>query len=155
MCCGGSKTIMASSADIEMVKAVYTPSGSGRHSLYGASRALGRPINYGYRKQDDVFNVAVADVILRPDLFIAYPCRKPFVIKGNTVEIPCGDMEPVEQVGTIEGLPGIGKKTAEKLAAMGILTPDDVLSNVDDDILNGLPPRSRSSIKKWQEQQKS
>lgn len=156
MCCGGRRKIMAKDVDpkIEMVKVVYVTLNTARHSLYGGSRVLGRPINYGYRKRGDVFNVAVSDVIVNPSLFVAYPCKKPFIIKGDTVEVPCGTMEPTESQGTIEGLPGIGKKTAKRLNDMGILTPDDVLNNVDDKILDSLPPRSRSSIKKWQEQQK-
>ncbi len=155
MCCGGRRPRVSDvmKADIKMVKAVYQGSG-GRHSVFGASRVLGRPIDYGYRSNGDVFNVAVADVIAQPSLFLAYPCRKPFIVKGDEVEIPCGEMEPKDSVGTIEGLPGIGKKTAQRLAKMGIVTPDDVLNNVDDDILNGLPPRSRSSIKKWQATQR-
>lgn len=157
MCCGGRRKIMTENTDssIKMVKVVYVPLNTARHSLFGGSRILGgRPIDYGYRKQGDVFNVAVADVILSPSLFVAYPCRDPFIIKGDNVEVPCGTIEPTESQGTIEGIPGIGKKIAKRLNDMGILTPDDVLKNVDDEILNNLPPRSRGSIKKWQEQQR-
>ena len=139
---------------IEVVRVIYKSTNAARSQLYGGSRVLGRPQNYGYRKPGDVFDVIVNDVAAQPNLFAAWPCNLPFIIKGTKVENPCGEMEPEERVGTIEGLPGIGKKTAERLAAMGIYTEEDVLNNVDDEILNGLPPRSRKAIKEWQSSQK-
>ena len=141
--------------NIEVVRVIYVSSNKARTSLFGGSRVLGRPQNYGYRKPGDVFDVIVNDVIANPLKFNAYPCNKPFIIKGSRVEVPCGEIEPEEKHGTIQGLPGIGAKTAKRLNDMGIYTPEDVLNNVDDEILNGLPPRSRSSIKKWQASQKS
>jgi predicted flap endonuclease-1-like 5' DNA nuclease len=59
-----------------------------------------------------------------------------------------------EQYGMLEDIPGIGPKIAEKLVGMGINTQEDVLNNVDDEILNSLPPRARTAIKEWQESQR-
>ena len=139
---------------IEMVKVVYSSTNTARHDVVGTSRILGRPMQYGYRKDGDVFNVAVQDIILRPDSFLAWPCRERFIINGNVLENPCGEMEPEVRFGAIEDIPGIGSKIAERLTSMGILTPEDVLHNVDDEVLKSLPPRSRTSIKKWQEAQR-
>ena len=139
---------------VDVVRAIFQSTNAARQSVYGGSRILGRPQNYGYRKPGDVFDVLVADVVARPDSFTAYPCDKPFIIKGEKVENPCGDMGVKEQHGMLEDIPGIGPKIAEKLVGMGINTQEDVLNNVDDEILNGLPPRARTAIKKWQESQR-
>lgn len=140
--------------NIKVMRVIYASTNKARSQLYGGSRILGRPQNYGYRKPGDVFDVIVDDIAAQPNLFRAWPCDLPFIIKGTVVENPCGEMEAKEQVGTIEGLPGIGKKTAERLAKMGIYTEEDVLNNVDEEILNGLPPRSRKAIREWQDSQK-
>ncbi len=144
----------AKKASIKVVKVIYKGS-AGMSTVYGSTLVGGAPINYGYRKDGDVFEVAVDDVIAQPSRFTAWPCDRVFTVKNGKLDVPCGEMEPEDKAGTIEGLPGIGKKTAEKLIAMGIETPDDVLYRVDDKILDGLPPRSRSSIRKWQAEQKA
>lgn len=140
--------------DIKVVRAIYVSTNKARTSLYGRSRVLGRPQSYGYRKPGDVFDVIVNDIVANPSSFNAYPCDKPFIIEGDDVKVPCGKIEPEDRHGMIEGLPGIGKKTAKRLNDMGIYTPEDVLNNVDDEILNGLPPRSRKAIKDWQASQR-
>lgn len=153
-CCGGRKVTKKLDHKVEVVRAIFVSSNVARQSLYGGSRVLGRPQNYGYRKPGDVFDVLVPDIIARPDRFNAYPCNLPFIIKGDTVEVPCGDIEVEEKVGDIEDIPGVGPKIAEKFAAMGIYTKEGVLNNVDEEILNGLPPRARKAIKEWQASQR-
>lgn len=140
--------------NVKVVRAIYVSTNIARHSLYGGSRVLGRPQNYGYRKPGDVFDVIVNDVIANPTSFNAYPCNKPFIIRGNKVEVPCGEIEPEERVGDIEEIPGVGKKIAKRLADIGIFTQEDVLNNVDEEILNNFPPRSRSAIREWQASQR-
>lgn len=143
------------SKETEVVRVIYVSTNAARTQIYGASRTLGgHPYNYGYRKPGDVFDAIVQDVILRPDMFHAYPCDKPFIIKGKSLENPCGDVGTKKQHGMLEDIPGIGPKIAERLVGMGINTPEDVVNNVDDDILNGLPPRARKAIKEWQDLQK-
>ena len=139
---------------VEVVRVIFKSTNKARQSLYGGSRILGRPYNYGYRKSGDVFDALVSDVIARPDSFNAYPCDKPFIIEGNELKNPCGDMGVKEQHGMLEDIPGIGPKIAEKMASMGINDQEDVLNNVDDEILNGLPPKARKAIKEWQESQR-
>ena len=140
--------------DLKMHKIIYKGS-LGMHTVLGDSVVLGTQISYGYHAGGDVFEVAEEDILANSSRYTAWPCDKPYEIKDGKLVGPCGDIEPRDSVGTIEGLPGIGKKTAEKLAKMGIVTEDDVLNKVDDEVLKGLPPRSRTSIKKWQEQQKA
>ena len=156
MCCGNKRGRMTKTIDpnVEVVRVIYASTNMARSQLYGGSRVLGRPQNYGYRKPGDVFDVIVNDIVAQPNLFHAWPCDQPFTIENNKVINPCGEMGTEERVGSIEGLPGIGKKTAERLAAMGIFTEEDVLNNVDEKILNGLPPRSRKAIREWQISQK-
>jgi len=115
----------AKKASIKMVKVIYKGS-AGMSTVYGSTLVGGAPINYGYRKNGDVFEVAVDDVIAQPSRFTAWPCDRVFTIKNGKLDVPCGEMEP-----------------------------EDVLYRVDDKILDGLPPRSRSSIRKWQAEQKA
>ena len=138
---------------VEVVRAIYTSANRARTSVYGGSRTLGRAQSYGYRKPGDVFDVLVNDVIARPGMFNAYPCDKPFTINGTKLENPCGDVGVKEQHGMLTDIPGIGPKIAKRLVGLGIVNQDDVLNNVDDEILNKLPPNSRTSIQKWQESQ--
>lgn len=144
----------AKKAGIKMVKVIYKGS-IGMSTVYGSTLVGGAPINYGYHKDGDVFEVSVDDVMAQPSRFTAWPCDRAFTIKNGKLDVPCGEMEPEDKASTIEGLPGIGKKTAQKLAKMGITTQDDVLYRVDDEILNSLPPMSRKAIKKWQVEQKA
>jgi hypothetical protein len=150
-------------SDIKMVEAIYRGS-AGMSTVYGASRVLGNPINYGYHKDGDMFNVAVDDIIARPSSFNAWPCNRPFIIRDGKVKTPCTRMEPKESTEptesveppqeTIIGLPGVGKKTAETLKGLDIVTKDDLLY-ADYKVLDKLSPASRNGIEKWQAKEKA
>lgn len=140
--------------DIQVVKAIYVSDNVARHPVHGTTypTGFGRPLNYGWRKPGDVFNVAVSDVIKQPDRYYAYPCNKPFIINGNMLENPCGERD-VQPAGRLIDIPGIGEKIAEKLVANGIETQEDVYENLTLEVMQELqiPPRSRTAIAEWKE----
>lgn len=142
---------------IPMVKIIFKSSNKARQSVFGATKSFGgRPFSYGWRKPGDVFNVAEADVIARLDMFNAYPCDEPFTTDRGKLINPCGKMESVEKVGgTLEDIPGVGPRMAEKLIDVGLETQDDVLKKLTPDLMKELkvPPKSRTAITEWQESQ--
>jgi len=142
---------MSAKKQIPMVKAVYVSTNSSRHPVHGPTKAvLGRAIDYGWRRNGEAFNVAEVDIIARPDMFIAYPCQEPFIIKNGKILVPCGVEEVSDGFDTLEDIPGVGPSTAEKLVDLGLYTPDDVLTKADEGILKQLPAMSRKKVAQWQ-----
>ena len=140
-----------SKKQVPMVKAIYTTANAARHPLHGSVKILsGRAVDYGWRKSGDVFNVAEVDIIARPDMFLAYPCKEPFIIKDGKVLVPCGKEKVSDGFDSLEDIPGVGPSAAQKLVDLGLYTPEDVLENADEGILEQLPAITRKKVAQWQ-----
>lgn len=139
---------------VESVKIIYNSLNKARHPVSGTTivPALQRSMRYGSRKAGDVFDVAVQDVLAKPDLFLAYPCGKPFVIDGGKLENPCGTRQSVlKDAGQLTDIPGIGKKMAERFQDNGIITQSDVMQLSEEAMFEiKVPPASRKKILEWQ-----
>lgn len=149
---------MAKKLTIETAKIIYNSPNSARHSVSGTTivPALARSMRYGYRKPGEVFEVAEQDIIARPDLYLAYPCGKPFKIEGKKLVNPCGSRESVIQdVGQLTDIPGVGKKMAERFQDNGIVTKSDVMGLTEEMMFEiKVPPASRTKILEWQASKK-
>lgn len=87
----------------------------------------GRPISYGYRANGDTFQVAIDDILAKPQVFLA-PCGRPFHITGRVVVDPCN--EAPDEPDTLESadmtlaelggvIPGLGELAPQLATALG------------------------------------
>lgn len=149
-------TVKEALAAIPMVKVIYSPTNTAKHPLHGTVKVLnGRSISYGFRKQGDVFNVAVVDIAAHPNNYRAYPCNEPFGWdEGGNIIMPCPDtLEETMVADNLEELPGVGPRVAERLVSAGLVTKEDVANRATDELMSdiGVPPASRKKILEWQQ----
>lgn len=111
--------------DVPSVKIFYNTSNKARHPLSGSVRIGGVVMNYGYKKQGDVFFVAEGDILARPDLFLAFPCKQPFAVKDGKLVDPCSPKEekaPAEKENIVKK--AAPKKRAYKRKAKEVEVKD-------------------------------